>query len=185
MEEEKKGMMFILSSPSGAGKTTLTKKLAENNKNLVISISHTTRKPRPKEVNAKDYHFVSKEEFDSLVKKNSFLYEFEVRDKYSNSGIVAFIFLQIIEKRIKISEYVISCRALGRGLEYLFLKHAIKKFDNEVYFLYKKKERNEPFINFLKKISFNRINFNNNKISFNKFNKIVSGYSKYVNVKFY
>jgi len=120
-----------------------------------------------------------------LVKKNSFLYEFEVRDKYSNSGIVAFIFLQIIEKRIKISEYVISCRALGRGLEYLFLKHVIKKFDNEVYFLYKKKERNEPFINFLKKISFNRINFNNNKISFNKFNKIVSGYSKYVNVKFY
>ena len=50
------GMMFVLSSPSGAGKTTLTKKLAENNSNFKISISHTTRKPRPKEKNGKDYH---------------------------------------------------------------------------------------------------------------------------------
>ena len=49
------GMMFVLSSPSGAGKTTLTKKLAENNSNFKISISHTTRKPRENEVNAKDY----------------------------------------------------------------------------------------------------------------------------------
>ena len=51
MAKEKKGMMFVLSSPSGAGKTTLTKKIAENNKNFTISISHTTRKPRPNEVN--------------------------------------------------------------------------------------------------------------------------------------
>jgi len=122
---------------------------------------------------------------DFLVRKNNFLYEFEVKDKYSNSGIVAFIFIRLIERKIKVSEYVISCRALGRGLEYLFLKHAINKFDNDVYFLYKKKERNEPFINFLKKISFNRINFSNNKISFNKFNKIASNYSKYVDVKLY
>ena len=72
MAIEKKGMMFVLSSPSGAGKTTLTKKLAENNSQLTISISHTTRKPRPNEINGKDYYFVSKEEFNSLVKKNSF-----------------------------------------------------------------------------------------------------------------
>ena len=72
MATETKGMMFVLSSPSGAGKTTLTKKLAEHNSQFIISISHTTRKPRPHEINGKDYHFVSKEEFNSLVKKNSF-----------------------------------------------------------------------------------------------------------------
>ena len=66
----KKGMMFILSSPSGTGKTTLTKKLAEHNKKFAISISHTTRKPRPNEINGKDYHFVSIEKFNSLIKKN-------------------------------------------------------------------------------------------------------------------
>ena len=60
--------MFVLSSPSGAGKTTLTKKLAKNNKNLVVSISYTTRKPRLNEIHGKDYYFVDKEEFDSLIK---------------------------------------------------------------------------------------------------------------------
>ena len=71
----KKGMMFVLSSPSGVGKTTLTKKLAENNSQFAISISHTTRKPRPNEIDGKDYYFVTQEEFDALIKKNDF-YEF-------------------------------------------------------------------------------------------------------------
>ena len=72
MATEKKGMMFVLSSPSGAGKTTLTKKIAKNNSNFSISVSHTTRKPRPNEVNGKDYHFVSKEDFEKLAKENNF-----------------------------------------------------------------------------------------------------------------
>ena len=72
MVEKRKGMMFVLSSPSGAGKTTLTKKLAENNHNFKISVSHTTRKPRPSEIDGKDYHFISKEKFDLLVKNNKF-----------------------------------------------------------------------------------------------------------------
>ena len=72
MSKEIKGMMFVLSSPSGAGKTTLTKKIAENNKNFVISISHTTRKPRPNEINGKDYKFVSAQEFNNLIKGNNF-----------------------------------------------------------------------------------------------------------------
>ena len=72
MSKEKKGMMFVLSSPSGAGKTTLTKKIAENNKSFKISISHTTRKPRPNEINGKDYYFVNVEEFNSLIKKDNF-----------------------------------------------------------------------------------------------------------------
>jgi guanylate kinase len=75
MVTEKNGMMFILSSPSGAGKTTLTKKLTESNKNFSLSISHTTRSPRPNEINGKDYHFVSQQEFEKLIKKNNF-YEY-------------------------------------------------------------------------------------------------------------
>ena len=72
MSIKENGMMFVLSSPSGAGKTTLTKKLEKNNNNFNISISHTTRKPRPNEVHGKDYYFVSLKEFNELVKKNNF-----------------------------------------------------------------------------------------------------------------
>tara|TARA_B100000686_G_scaffold252800_1_gene263596 strand:+ start:13 stop:645 length:633 start_codon:yes stop_codon:yes gene_type:complete len=72
MSEKKNGMMFVLSSPSGVGKTTLTKKIAENNLNFKISISHTTRKPRVNEINKKDYYFVDGNEFNSLIKNNSF-----------------------------------------------------------------------------------------------------------------
>ena len=82
MSAKKSGMMFVLSSPSGVGKTTLTKKLAENNPNFKISISHTTRKPRPNEINEKDYYFVDKKEFDLLVKKKSF---FEYANIFDNS----------------------------------------------------------------------------------------------------
>ena len=72
MAAKERGMMFVLSSPSGVGKTTLTKKLAASNTNFSISISHTTRKPRHSEIDKKDYYFVNKEEFDSLIQKNSF-----------------------------------------------------------------------------------------------------------------
>jgi guanylate kinase len=82
MATEKKGMMFILSSPSGAGKTTLTKKIAKNNTNFIISISHTTRKPRPNEIDGKDYFFVSKEEFNSLVENNDFFEYAKIFDNY-------------------------------------------------------------------------------------------------------
>jgi guanylate kinase len=81
MAVKKKGMMFVLSSPSGTGKTTLTKKLAENNTNLVISISYTTREPRSSEINGKDYYFVSREEFEDLSKKNNF---FEYANIFDN-----------------------------------------------------------------------------------------------------
>ena len=79
---ENNGKMFVLSSPSGAGKTTLTKKIAQENKDFTISISHTTRKPRPNEINGKDYYFVSKTEFNNLAKKNKF---FEYANIFDNS----------------------------------------------------------------------------------------------------
>ena len=82
MAKGKKGMMFVLSSPSGAGKTTLTKKIAKNNKNFTISISHTTRKPRPNEINGKDYQFVSVQEFNTLVKENNFFEYANIFDNY-------------------------------------------------------------------------------------------------------
>ena len=74
--------MFVLSSPSGAGKTTLTKKLAENHPNFKISISHTTRKPRPNEINGKDYHFIDKKNFDLLIKNKDFFEYAKIFDNY-------------------------------------------------------------------------------------------------------
>ena len=79
---DKKGMMFVLSSPSGVGKTTLTKKLAKNNSQFAISISHTTRKPRPNEIDGKDYHFVKSKEFNDLIKKNDFYEYAKIFDNY-------------------------------------------------------------------------------------------------------
>ena len=64
--------MIILSSPSGAGKTTLVKLLSER-KNFVTSISHTTRTPRSNEVNGKDYHFVNNQKFNKMISNNEFL----------------------------------------------------------------------------------------------------------------
>ena len=72
MSSFKKGGMFIFSSPSGAGKTTLVKKISKN-KNFSVSISHTTRQPRPNEKNGKDYYFTSKGKFKKLIKKGEFL----------------------------------------------------------------------------------------------------------------
>ena len=72
MSSKEDGAMIVLSSPSGAGKTTLTKLLSKNN-DYLISVSHTTRKPRINEVDAKDYYFVNEDEFKSLVKKDEFL----------------------------------------------------------------------------------------------------------------
>ena len=72
MPDNKGGTMVILSSPSGAGKTTLVKLLAEDKK-FFVSISHTTRKPRNNELNNKDYHFVSEDEFKRLINNDEFL----------------------------------------------------------------------------------------------------------------
>ena len=72
MSFNKDGIMVILSSPSGAGKTTLVKLLAKN-KNFNISISHTTRKPRIDEIPDKDYYFVNEKKFQSLIKNDEFL----------------------------------------------------------------------------------------------------------------
>ena len=72
MPSKKDGVMIILSSPSGAGKTTLVKMLSVLD-NFEISISHTTRQPRPNETHNKDYFFVSEKDFERLIKNEEFL----------------------------------------------------------------------------------------------------------------
>ena len=72
MFSTKDGKMIILSSPSGAGKTTLVKKISKE-KNYKISISHTTREPRPNEIDGVDYYFISQNKFQNLIKENAFL----------------------------------------------------------------------------------------------------------------
>jgi len=72
MSIKKDGIMVILSSPSGAGKTTLVKLLSKS-KNFHISVSHTTRKPRSNEVIDKDYYFINNEKFEQLITNEEFL----------------------------------------------------------------------------------------------------------------
>jgi guanylate kinase len=68
-----RGVLVIVSSPSGAGKTTLTRRLlTEHAPRLEFSVSHTTRPMRPGEVNGRDYHFVSTQEFESMVQRGEF-----------------------------------------------------------------------------------------------------------------
>ena len=81
MSSSTDGSIFIFSSPSGAGKTTLVK-LVSKKENFTISISHTTRKPRSNEVNGKDYHFVDDKTFQSLIKQKEFLEYAKVFDNY-------------------------------------------------------------------------------------------------------
>jgi len=90
MSSIKDGMIVVLSSPSGAGKTTLVKKISLE-KNFHISISHTTRPPRTNEINGKDYFFVNKDKFKVLIKKDEFLEYAKVFENYYGSSKQAVI----------------------------------------------------------------------------------------------
>jgi guanylate kinase len=81
MPSENDGVMIVLSSPSGAGKTTLVKMLSKID-NYEISISHTTRQPRPKEISNKDYFFVNVDKFKRLINNQEFLEYAKVFNNY-------------------------------------------------------------------------------------------------------
>ena len=85
MSGNNEGIIVILSSPSGAGKTTLVKEISKKN-NFQISISHTTRKPRSNEIEGKDYYFVSESEFKNLIDENKFLEYAKVFQNYYGSS---------------------------------------------------------------------------------------------------
>jgi guanylate kinase len=70
---ERRGMMLVLSSPSGAGKTTLARRLLQKDKNITMSVSVTTRNRRPGEVDGVDYHFVTQADFDGRVRRGELL----------------------------------------------------------------------------------------------------------------
>ena len=79
---KKKGFLVVISSPSGAGKTTITKNLVSKKKNIELSVSVTTRQPRKKEINNIDYSFVNKEIFKKYIKKKLFLEYAKVFDNF-------------------------------------------------------------------------------------------------------
>ena len=80
------GHLYVISAPSGAGKTSLVKAMLAARPELAVSVSHTTRTPRPHEVDGRDYHFVSRAEFDRLVAAGAFLEHASVFDNQYGTG---------------------------------------------------------------------------------------------------
>lgn len=78
----RRGLMLVLSSPSGAGKTTLSRRLLESDREIDMSVSATTRKPRPGEMEGKDYFFLTTEDFGIMRNKGDFLESAKVFDNY-------------------------------------------------------------------------------------------------------
>jgi len=78
--------LFIISAPSGCGKTSLVEALIKKTKNLCVSVSHTTRPPRPDEANGINYYFVSIDEFEEMIKQNAFVEHAMVFDNYYGSS---------------------------------------------------------------------------------------------------
>lgn len=78
----RRGLMLVLSSPSGAGKSTIARALLERDPDIAMSVSATTRAPRPGEVDGKDYHFVTVEKFQTMVAAGQFLEHAKVFDNY-------------------------------------------------------------------------------------------------------
>lgn len=78
----RRGLLLVLSSPSGAGKTTLARRLLASDDNIVMSVSVTTRPPRPGEVDGKDYHFITRERFEEMRERDELLESAKVFDNY-------------------------------------------------------------------------------------------------------
>jgi guanylate kinase len=95
-----KGLVFVMSGPSGAGKTTILKEILARNDNLEFSVSYTTRKIRPGEIDGKDYFFVSEETFKSLIEEKKLLEWAKVHGNYYGTS----------------KEFVSSCTDSGRDV---------------------------------------------------------------------
>ena len=86
---EKNGILFVISAPSGTGKTTILKKVMARLPGLNFSVSHTTRKPRADEQNGRDYFFVERSMFEQMIAKEQFIEWARVHDNYYGTSIAA------------------------------------------------------------------------------------------------
>jgi guanylate kinase len=84
-----RGRLYVVSAPSGAGKTSLVKALMEREPRIRFSVSYTTRKPRPNEIPGRDYHFVTMERFEEMVAHDEFLEHAQVFDNCYATGVRA------------------------------------------------------------------------------------------------
>ena len=82
-----RGRLFVIAAPSGTGKTSLVKALMQRQPTLKFSVSYTTRKPRPAEIDGQDYHFVSKETFQRMIAAGEFLEHAQVFDNFYGTGV--------------------------------------------------------------------------------------------------
>lgn len=83
---KKKGLLIVVSGPSGAGKGTICKEFMEKNKNVLLSVSSTTRLPRENEVDGESYHFITKEQFEKMIEKDELLEFVHVFGNYYGTG---------------------------------------------------------------------------------------------------
>ena len=93
-------ILVVLSSPSGVGKTTLTKKIQQKFPNFKISVSHTTRPPRSNEIDGIDYHFISKKEFEKLISNKKFYEYTKIFDNYYGT------LKENVDKTIKVNDII-------------------------------------------------------------------------------
>jgi guanylate kinase len=84
-----RGRLYVVSAPSGAGKTSLVKALMEREPRIRFSVSYTTRKPRPNEIAGRDYHFVTMERFQEMIAHDEFLEHAQVFDNCYGTGVRA------------------------------------------------------------------------------------------------
>tara|TARA_Y100001970_G_scaffold267231_1_gene356891 strand:- start:5707 stop:7170 length:1464 start_codon:yes stop_codon:yes gene_type:complete len=131
-----------------------------------------------------NYKRISSKDVNKFSKDKSYkIVTFSVSDKYSDSGIIASLIIKNYNKYDAIIEFTMSCRALGRGLEYIFINLISKKFSiKDMRINYIKTNKNEPFIKFAEKIKLKK-DKTNYWINLRKIKKISENYEKYIKVK--
>ncbi len=142
----KKGLLFVISAPAGTGKTTLVRMLKEEFSCIEESVSFTTRKPRPNEVEGRDYHFISREEFEKKIRENEFL---EYAEVFGNFYGTSKKFVEAREKKGKHVILVIDTQGamqLKGKLEAVFIFISPPNFDELKTRLISRKSETEEAI---------------------------------------